>query len=562
MGVSLTVEEQELLGPLPGLPAAPRVVTVPTTRGDMAIGAFEAADRFDQQTALWNPQIASADRDYLPEMQTIDSRARDMVRNDAYVQGASNLHKDNIVGSQFLLNARPASRVLFGKVDDGFEEAFQAEVEEKFDLYAESPDNWIDAQRINNFTSLVRLAVGIHLAAGEVLSTVEWDRTPGRPYRTAIQMIDLDRLETMPESRLDNSVRAGVRRDRYGAPVAYQIRTRHPVDYGYDFKLPEWKEVAVRKPWGRLQVIHLYEQMRPDQTRGIPEVAAALSEMHITKKFRALNLQNAVTQALYAAAITSDLPSETVFAQLGGTNAGPEQVQKMLADYAAGYWQTINKYAAGSKNLQIDGVRIPHLFPGTKLDILTPGKGGPLGTEFEESLLRYIAASLGVSYEQLSRDYTKTNYSSARAAMTETWKFMQARKKAVADRFASIIYRLWLEEALNNGLIESMPADARSTGWLYEGPRLDAISRCEWIGASRGQIDELKETEAAVLRIRSGLSTWEDELARLGKDWRKVFRQRLREQQLQKDLGVDFSTEKGAASSAANDQPQDQQNAA
>ena len=48
---------------------------------------------------------------------------------------------------------------------------------------------------------------------------------------------------------------------------------------------------------------------------------------------------------------------------------------------------------------------------------MATGKGGPLGQEFEQSLLRYIAAALGVSYEQLSKDYSQTNYSSARAAM-------------------------------------------------------------------------------------------------------------------------------------------------
>jgi capsid protein len=66
----------------------------------------------------------------------------------------------------------------------------------------------------------------------------------------------------------------------------------------------------------------------------------------------------------------------------------------------------------------------------------------------------------------------------------------------------------------------------------------DAISRCEWIGASRGQIDELKETQAAVLRMDNGLSTAEDELARLGKDWRKTYRQIKREQVTRDDAGI------------------------
>ena len=527
--------------------AAPPVrVPVPTSAGGvtdiMGMGGFEGADRFDEAMALWGPPIQSADADILPDKDIADARSRDMLRNDAYVQGAANLHKDNIVGSQFLLNARPATRVVWGKQDDVWEEEFQQEVEELFDLYSESPDNWIDASRRNNFTGLVRLAVGVHLAGGEMLATVEWDKSAGGDFKTTIQMVDIDRLSTPQDKRFtDENIRGGIRYDGRGVPQTYYIRTEHPNDVRFGmFKLPQWKPVAARKPWGRLQVIHILEQMRPDQSRGFSDMLASLKAMHIGHKWRDINLQHALTQSIYAAAITSDLPSEQVFAQLGGGEVTAAGAQKAVTQYAQGYLGAIAAYSGASKNLQIDGVKIPHLFPGTKLELLSPGKGGPLGTEFEQSLLRYIAASVGVSYEQLSRDYTNTNYSSARAAMNETWKFMQARKKIVADRFASAIFRLWLEEAINGNMLSTMPA--RKAGMLYTGNRLnlkfDAISRADWIGAARGQIDELKETEAAVLRIESGLSTAEDELAKLGKDWRKVFRQLKREQDLRDALGI------------------------
>lgn len=547
--MNLDTQISELLGSpaQADVRAAPSVrVPVPTSAGGVTdifgMGGFEGADRFDEAMALWGPPIQSADADILPDKDIADARSRDMLRNDAYVQGAANLHKDNIVGSQFLLNARPTTRVIWGKQDDVWEEEFQQEVEELFDLYSESPDNWIDASRRNNFTGLVRLAVGVHLAGGETLATVEWDKFAGGDFKTTIQMVDIDRLSTPQDKRFTNeNIRGGIRFDARGVPQTYFIRTEHPNDVRFgQFKLPEWKAVAARKPWGRMQVIHILEQTRPDQSRGFSDMLASLKAMHIGHKWRDINLQHALTQSIYAAAITSDLPSEQVFAQLGGGDMTANQAQKAVTSYAQGYLGAIAAYSGASRNLQLDGVKIPHLFPGTKLELLSPGKGGPLGTEFEQSLLRYIAASVGVSYEQLSRDYTNTNYSSARAAMNETWKFMQARKKVVADRFASAIYRLWLEEAINQNMLSTMPA--RKAGILYTNDRLnlkfDAISRADWIGAARGQIDELKETEAAVLRIESGLSTAEDELAKLGKDWRKVFRQLKREQDLRATLGL------------------------
>ena len=506
-----------------------------------AFGPYEGADRFDQALALWAPPLRSADADLLPHKDILDGRARDIARNDAYVQGGMNLHKDNIVGSHFMLNARPETKVLFGRDDETWEEEFQEEVETKFELWAESPNNWVDASRRNTFTEMVRLACGIHLFTGEYLASVEYYRSDS-PFRTAIQMIDLDRLSTAPLSRSDKMIRNGIRFDGRGAPVAYQIRNQHPADLKYPhLELPEWKEVRAKKPWGRQQIIHIYEQMRPDQSRGVAEMVVALKEMKMAHKLRDVNLQHAVTQSLYAAAITSDLPTEAVMSALGSTN-NSEQVAQAINSYATGYLSEVAKYVGNAQGLRVDGVRIPHLYPGTKLDLMSPGKGGPLGTDFEQSILRSIAASLGVSYEQLSRDYTNTNYSSARAAMSETWKFMQSKKRFVAEKFASTVFRLWLEEAINAGEITTFPASMAPM--LYTGGVLnlnfEAISKCDWIGASRGQIDELKETQAAVLRINNGLSTAEDELARLGKDWRKVYRQLKREQTRRETLGLMF----------------------
>ena len=164
-----------------------------------------------------------------------------------------------------------------------------------------------------------------------------------------------------------------------------------------------------------------------------------------------------------------------------------------------------------------------------------------MGTAYEQSLLRHTAAALGLSYEQFSRDYSQTNYSSARASMTETWKFMQGRKKSVADRQAKSIFMLWFEEEINAG---NVPLPAGVGAEVFYDPVLrEALTSCDWIGASRGQIDEWKETQSALLRINGGLSTHEAECARLGSDYRRVFKQKAREKKLAEDLGLTFATE-------------------
>lgn len=517
-----------------------------------AFGGYEGAANTSRELASWSPSMRSPDLDLNRDKPGIDARARDMVRNDGYAAGAVSIHKDSIVGNQYVLNAQPDWEALGATPE--WAEQFQKVVESKFGLWAESMECWPDAARINTFTGMVRLAVGVSVLAGEIVATAEWLRSSAqrRPYSTAIQMVDPDRLSN-PDNRADErNLRRGVERDRFGAPVNYWFRLSHPSEAWMDGTQYSWKRVPARKPWGRKQVIHIYEQNRPDQSRGVSEMVAVLKQMRMTAKFQDVVLQNAVLAATYAATIESELPSEVVWESMGAGNGGA----------VASYLEQLAQYSGGSKALHIDGIKIPHLFPGTKLNFQAPRVGEGVGEGYEESLLRKIAAALGLSYEEFSRDYSKTNYSSARASMLNTWKSMQSRKKIFADRFATDVYALWLEEAINAGEIP-LPAGA-GPEFFYEGLNKEALCRCEWIGASRGQIDELKETQAAVLRITSGLSTYEDEISRTGKDFRRVFAQRQREEKLKKEMGLSFGantnkpTAQGAVNNAGDEAADDQ----
>lgn len=496
----------------------------------MTGGGLEGASRNARELFNWTPTIISPDQQMAGGSKDLaDARARDMIQNDGYAMGTVAIHRDSIVGAQYKLNSKPNWRVL--GVPEAWAREWQQEVEARFNLVAESPRNYFDAAGINTLTGLVRLAVGGVLMTGEVLATAEWLRSGNRPFSTAIQMVSPTRLSN-PNNMMDTkNLRGGIEQDMFGRPMSYWIKKTFPGSaYGPDDW--KWVNVSAEKPWGRKQVIHIYEQLQPDQTRGISEMVSVLKQMKMTKNFQEVVLQNAVVNASYAAAIESELPSEVIYQQMG-------MGQSTFAQIMSGYMTSLMEYVGSSKNISIDGAKIPHLFPGTKLKMQPMGTPGGVGTDYEESLLRNIAASLGLSYEQFSRDYTKTNYSSARASMGETWKYMNSRKKIVADRFASHIFALWLEEEIGAGNI-SMPPGYKADDF-YKGLTKDALCAAEWIGASRGQIDEKKETEAAILRIKNGLSTYEIEIARLGGDWREVFDQRAEEEGIIEQKQLNFT---------------------
>lgn len=495
--------------------------------------AFDGLRRPGTEMLNFQPSMGSADADILPAKRELDAKSRDNVRNDGYISGARRIHVDNIVGHQFKLNARPNYRMLM-QINPAFDEEwardFSQAAEARFENWAGDPDCWIDVARVQNFTSLVRSVAGQLFDVGEVLSQARWLKRG--PYRTAMQMIDVERLSNPFGKTNDDKYRRGVELNRRGAPVAYHVQVQHPSEGLMGGSQPyKWRRVSRYKSWGRLQMLHLFDRERPDQNRGIGMLTSILQELQTTKRYKKLVLQNLAVNAMYAATLESDLDRELAMQSIGVEMEDGTTDQVPYLDY---YMNQTSEYSANAPNLKLDGVKIPHLPPGTKLQ-LQGTAASTIGEGFEKSLLRNLAAGAGISYEQLSRDYSETNYSSARSAILESWKFFLARRHIGPGKFATQVYGLWLEEAMAANELP-MPTGATTTFWDQK----NAFSTCVWHGAGRGQIDPLKETQASVLKISSGLSTYEKEMGELhGEDWREVFEQQAREKAMRKELSLD-----------------------
>lgn len=522
------------------------ISALPIARGT---GGLEGAERTARETALWNPHMGSPDQIINRVKSVADARGRDLVNNDGHARGGIAIAKDSIVGGHYRLNATPVVRVLksagTGSFDDTWAEEFQAVVEARFDLIAESDSYWLDAAGVNTFTDMIRLAVGGIMVGGEIAATCEWlSRDSSRPLATAIQMIAPARISNPNGLPDDRFMRRGVQRDVRGKPLGYHIRSGHPGE-NYDLSSTQWKYVAARKPWGRRQVIHIFEQMEPDQSRGVGDIVSVLKNMRMTKQFDELTLQRAVVDASYASAIESDLPPDAVYGLMGGAS-GPENFENAVVSYMS----LLSRFF-GAANVAMDGVKTPVLPPGTKMVTKSLGTPSGIGSDFGEGLLRHTAAALGISGEEFMNNFTKTSYSGLRGAFNHTNKRMKARKKIGADRFADAIYALVLEEEIGNGNVPLPRGVSREI--FYEPLMKEAFCRAQWIGAGAGQIDELKETQAAILRIKSGLSTYEYEASKMGGDFREIFKQRAREEGLIKTYGLAFSLD---TQKAGNKDPQ------
>lgn len=504
-------------------------------------GGLEGAERTSRETVNWQVANVPPDRAINSVKEPADARAKDMVINDGYARGAVQSHMDSIVGAQYRLNAKIAWKAIPGATKAWADEA-QEIIENRFHLIAESEACYLDAAGMNTFTGKIRLAVAGFVMTGEVLETSEWDRSVGRPLKTCFQSVDPSRLKNPDWSTDTKDLRRGVKVDARGKPIGYHIQRTHPNSFWMgDYGQLDSVYVPRYKPWGRPQVIHIIEQLFPDQHRGVADMVSTLKRMRMTKHLQDVVLQNAVINATYVAAIESEMPTAEMVVAMGGDASDPEALNNAIGAYLSG----LTKYYGAAGNVALDGAMIPTFYPGTKLNMKTLGTPGGVGTDFEASLLRHTAAGLGMDYAEFSRDYSKMSYATAKLSTENTRRFMRSRKKSVADRVANLMYGNILEEFISQGEVPLPPGFTRDD--YYRPLMRDAFSRCSWIGTGTGQIDELKETQAAILRIKSGLSTYEIEIARLGEDWREIFEQKAIEAGIMeaKSLVFDLGTNKG-----------------
>lgn len=474
--------------------------------------AHFAASRRAREFAQFNPPLLSADAENFGELSTIAARALDLDRNNPIASGAINTNVDNIVGTGLRLAAKPDYKAL-GKTKEWADELANT-VEALWRTFADTLD--FDAARQLTFGGMTALQLRTAFLSGDGLALPLWfnpGERPGTKWSTALQAVDPARLGC-PDGRLSTEKnREGIELNDWGEPIAYHIRKTHPGDiwsiFGTDSR---FERIPARTAFGRRRVIHLYDKRRPGQTRGKSILTQVMAPFKMLDHYQRIELQTAVINSMIAAFIETPMDGATIAEMFGG---GKEYVEQKSG------WE-----------VKLEGAGVIPLYPGEKMSAFNPGRPNSAYSAFVEAVLRTIGAGLNMPYELVLKDFSKTNYSSARAAMLEAWRYFIGRRQWLSDYWCTPVYELFLEEAIDKGLVPGVTLDD-----FYENKT--AYCRAKWIGPGRGWVDPAKEAQAADLRMKSGVTTLEDECAEQGRDWEEQLEQRSRERAKALELGLE-----------------------
>jgi lambda family phage portal protein len=308
---------------------------------------------------------------------------------------------------------------------------------------------------------------------------------------------------------------AGIETGDYGEPIAYHIAKYHPYSL-FNLSLNEWIRVpAFGSETGRRNVLHLLDMERPGQRRGVSMLSPVIEALKQLGRYTEAELMAAVVSGLFTAAITTDGDSSDEIGE----------------DSLPGIVTGTSEEADTRNDIKLGNGTMIELAPGEKIESINPGRPNAAFDPFVLAILRQIGAALEIPMELLIKHFT-ASYSASRAALLEAWKFFRRQRAWLASDFCQPIYEEWLSEAVARGRISA-------PGFFNDPAVRAAYCGAEWNGPSPGQIDPLKEVNAAVVRVQNGFSTRAKETAELtGGDWDQNYRQRVKEEKMMREGGL------------------------
>jgi lambda family phage portal protein len=481
-----------------GLARSSRVASPTRGRG---VYAGAAVSRL---TSDWIAAPMSADRAIRGDLRLLRDRSRQLVRDNAYAQRYVDMQAENIIGPDGI-KLQCLIRGADGKTLDL--EANRA-IEAAFDDWALPEHASVDG--LLSLTEIAALAVQAWKQDGEALIRL-WDGFPNK-HGFALQVLDADLLDhTLDRAPAEgvNEIRMGVERDQWGRPVAYHLWTRHPQDvHG---------TVQTRERVPAADVVHLYTVRRPGQTRGVPAFACVMADLNMLAGYQEAELVAARTAAAQMFFITQE-------ADAAGVDPDPDGETEIPTEAEPG---------TGWK-----------LGPGESVEQFDPQHPVAAFGAFVKSIMRAIAAGLGVSYSALTGDLESVNYSSIRDG---SLKERDAYKRA--QRWISLMlyrraYLRWLRMAQISGAVPVQHARAAAAAEARGAAH-------RWLARGWPWIDPEKDIRAAALEVAHGFNTRSDVCAANGRDHETVLEGLAREQKLADKHGVTLATAEGAAAPAA-----------
>jgi lambda family phage portal protein len=389
-------------------------------------------------------------------------RSRDLIRNNAYAARAAAEVVGNAIGTGITAQARSGEPQLDRLINAAWAD-------------------WIDecdADGQLDFYGLQALIARTVFESGECLVRFRQRReSDGLTVPLQLQVHEPDYLDHTKTQKTDTGyIIQGVEFDLVGRRVFYWLYGQHPGDVVQTGVRGGASLQSVRVPAS--EILHIYRKDRPGQVRGVPWLAPAIVTLRDLDEYEEAELVRKKIEACFAAFVT----------QPQGPDGPP--IAPAAPDPATG--KRVESFEPGM---------IEYLKPGEEITFASPSASAGY-RDYVAAKQAQIATGLQLTYEQLTGDLSRVNYSSYRAGLLSFRNGIEGfRWLTFIPMFCTPAWERFLSVAYAVGAI------------LEPGP-----FRAEWTPPGFGSVDPYKDSVATLNRLRMGTLTLRQAIAEQGYD--------------------------------------------
>lgn len=320
------------------------------------------------------------------------------------------------------------------------------------------------------------------MESGEVVVTVFTNPKMKHPVKLDLMLVECDRLHDPTAEYVGDPLWCdGIRYDQYENPVSYRILRYHPGGITPWLPVDKWFD-----DYPAAYVFHYFEDERPGQRRGVPELSPSIQTGGELRRFDNAALRTAEVHAR----LTMTMESNTV-TELEQGAEDPEQPVNM------------------------DTVELPEsaalvLPPGMKLNAFNPTQPTADHTAFVDTKLRETGRCINMPFTIAALDSTKSNLSARYLDAQIYAAAIKVERDDLANEFLDWLFlNHWVPEYWL--AVANVPRDVSRYPHKWRWPSLNQHA------------DPQKVAGAQETRLNTATGSLPDEIAEDGDDWEDLF---------------------------------------
>ncbi len=439
-------------------------------------GRFDSAQTTPDNRRHWaNADHLSADAAASPSVRRmLRNRARYEVANNSYARGIVLTMANDVIGTG------PRLQML---LDDGEGEGVNQTIEREFAAWAKAVD----------LPGKLRTMRATRAQDGEAFAVLFNNDKLDFPVSLDLRLIEADQVTTPDLLLVKKTAVDGIVLDELGNPREYHVLKEHPGG-GKAVFAADYDHVPAES------MIHWFRVDRPGQNRGLPDILPALPLFAQLRRYTLAVIAAAESAANIAIFMKTSTPA-------GGEAAEVEPMATMEFE----------------PNMAIFG---PEGWEPSQIRAEQPATGYG---EFKREILNEIARCLNMPYNIAACNSSGYNYASGRLDHQTYFKSIRVEQSHIETVVLDRILTAWLAEAVRvfgfGGADD--PTASLGAGFPHQ-----------WFWDGHEHVDPAKEAKAQATRLANHTTTLATEYARVGLDWETELRQRAKEKELMRELGL------------------------